>query len=310
VTAASILSGGALFGLLGVVCFSGTPVATRAAAPAVGAVTLTCARIVVAAALGGLLLWWRRPIVWPGRALVPRLLALGIGVAVLYPLCLALAVERVPASHAAVVLALVPVATAVAATVRSGERPQPLFWAASATGVAAVAAFALTQAGGAIRLADVLLVVSVIGGAVGYAEGADAARAIGATAALCWGLILMAPGAAVGLACGLVADPPGDLSAGAWAGLAYACVVAMFLGSVLWYAGLARGGTARVGQINLAQPLLAIVWAALLLDEQIGRAVPLTAVAVVASMAVCLRTGPGSAREPELRPARLAPRRP
>ena len=33
----------------------------------------------------------------------------------------------------------------------------------------------------------------------------------------------------------------------------------MFLGFFAWYAGLARGGVARVGQIQLAQPVLTLV---------------------------------------------------
>ena len=65
----------------------------------------------------------------------------------------------------------------------------------------------------------------------------------------------------------------------------------MFAGSLAWYRGLAAGGTARIGQLNLGQPILAIAWSALLLGEQIGWAVPVTAAVVLASMAVCLRTG-------------------
>jgi uncharacterized membrane protein len=111
--------------------------------------------------------------------------------------------------------------------------------------------------------------------------------------ALCWGLVVVAPVAALGLVAALVADTPAQVPPSAWAGLAYASAVRMFLGSVLWYGGLARGGTARIGQLNLAQPLLAIVWSALLLGERIGWAVPMTALIVVAAMGVCLHTGPG-----------------
>lgn len=286
----------AFFGLLGMLCFSGTPVATRVAAPPLGAVALTCTRIVVAAALGGLMLGWKRELAWPERALLSRLLALGVGVAVLYPLCLGLAVEHVPASHAAVVLALVPVATAIAAVLRSGERPRLLFWAASAAGVAAVAVFALRQAGGSVRVADVLLVAAVASAAVGYAEGADAARAIGAMPALCWGLLLVAPAAAAGLVISLAMSTPTRVHWTAWAGLTYASVISMFVGSVLWYGGLAGGGTARIGQLNLAQPLLAIAWSTLLLDEHIGWTVAVTAAIVVAAMAVCLGSGPRTPR--------------
>ena len=66
----------------------------------------------------------------------------------------------------------------------------------------------------------------------------------------------------------------------------------MFAASLAWYRGLAAGGTARIGQLNLAQPFLAIGWSALLLGEHITWPVPATAAIVLCCMAVCLRTAP------------------
>jgi drug/metabolite transporter (DMT)-like permease len=234
----------------------------------------------------------------PGREHLVGLLALGIGVAGLYPLCLALAVERVPANHAAVVLALVPAATAVVAALRHGERPALLFWSACAVGVGAVVAFALRLGGGSLRPADLLLLVAVVSSAIGYVEGAGVARQIGATAALCWSLVLLAPVVVAGLVSALVLRPPQSVGATAWGGLAYTGIFSMFVGSIAWYRGLALGGTGRIGQLNLAQPILAIAWSALLLGEEIGWPVPATAVVVLAAMAVCLRTGQRRSRVP------------
>ena len=53
----------------------------------------------------------------------------------------------------------------------------------------------------------------------------------------------------------------------AWLGFAYVSVISMFLGFFAWYAGLARGGVAKIGQVQLAQPVLSLVWAALILGE-------------------------------------------
>jgi drug/metabolite transporter (DMT)-like permease len=64
----------------------------------------------------------------------------------------------------------------------------------------------------------------------------------------------------------------------------------MFLGSIAWYRGLASGGIARIGQLNLLQPLLAITWSAVILREQIPAAVPLTAIAVLGAMTLCVRS--------------------
>ena len=132
--------------------------------------------------------------------------------------------------------------------------------------------------------------------AVGYVEGGRVARQIGAVPALCWAMILLAPAAGIALAVLAPARLAGPVPASAWAGLGYVGVISMFAGSLAWYRGLAAGGTARIGQLNLAQPFLAITWSGLLLGEQITWAVPATAAVVLACMAVCLNTS--SARQP------------
>ena len=56
----------------------------------------------------------------------------------------------------------------------------------------------------------------------------------------------------------------------AWAGLGYVSVFSMLVGFVFWYRGLARGGIARVGQLQLLQPFLGLVLSALLLGEPVA----------------------------------------
>jgi drug/metabolite transporter (DMT)-like permease len=283
---------GLILGCLGVVCFSGTAPATRVAAPVFGAATLTLARVVIAAGLGVLTLLLLRRLRWPGRGRVPGLLAMGLGLAGGYPLFLALAVQQVPASHSAVVIGLVPAATGVLSAARIGERPPVRFWVACLIGFTAVLTFALTQSGGKLAAADMWLVAAVLSCAVGYVEGARVARDIGAIPALCWAMILLAPAAGLALAVAAPLPAASSISAGAWLGFGYAGFVSMFLGSMLWYRGLAVGGTARIGQLNLAQPFLAIIWSGLLLREQITWAVAVTAAIIVVCMSICVRSPP------------------
>jgi drug/metabolite transporter (DMT)-like permease len=285
-------SSGLLLGAAGVVGFSGTVPATRVAAPVFGPVTLTFARIVIAAVLGAVALAASRRMRWPGRRHLAGLLALGLGIAVGYPLFLALGVQKVPASHAAVVIALVPAATAVLSAARNSERlPRP-FWLACLIGVAAVAGYAATNRGASAGIGDLWLAAAVLSCAVGYVEGARVARSIGAVPALCWAMLLLAPAAVPLLAAAALTRPPVPVHASAWAGLGYVGIISMFAASLAWYRGLAAGGTARIGQLNLAQPFLAIAWSALLLGEQISWPVPVTAAIVLCCMAVCLRSVP------------------
>lgn len=283
---------GLLFGAAGVIGFSGTAPATRVADPAFGPVTLTFARIVIAAVLGVVTLAAGGRLRWPGRRHLTGLLAMGLGLAVGYPLFLALAVRKVPASHAAVDIALVPAATAVLSAIRNSEHlPRP-FWLASLTGLAAVAAYAATSGGDSAHIGDLWLAAAVVSCAVGYVEGARVARRIGAVLALCWAMLLLAPAAAAILTAAALTRPAAPIPASAWAGLGYVGVISMFAASLAWYRGLAAGGTARIGQLNLAQPFLAVGWSALLLGEHITWAVPATAAIILCCMTVCLRSAP------------------
>jgi drug/metabolite transporter (DMT)-like permease len=281
---------GLLMGTLGMLAFSGTLPATRLAVPAFGPTALTCSRIVMAAALAALslLLMQARPI--PRRRHFAGIAWTGVGLAVGYPLFVAFAVERVPASHGAVVIGLAPAATAILSVIRAGERPPSRFWVACATGVAAVALFAVWQGGGRIVLADGWLLAATLSVGVGYVEGGRVSRELGGAVTLCWAMILLAPVAIVVLIAAVIGRDWSPISWQAWAGLAYAGVVSMFLGSVAWYHGLAAGGIARVGQLNLVQPLVALGWAALLLGEQVSWPFFVTAIVVLLSMAVCVRS--------------------
>jgi drug/metabolite transporter (DMT)-like permease len=290
--AAARWTAGLLPAAVGVIGFSGTTPATRVAAPVFGPVTLTFARIVIAAVLGAVTLAASGRLRWPGRRHLAGLLTMGLGLAVGYPLFLALAVQKVPASHAAVDIALVPAATAVLSAVRNSERlPRP-FWLACLTGLAAVTAYAATSGGASAHIGDLWLAAAVVSCAVGYVEGARVARGIGAVPALCWAMLLLVPAAVPLLAAAWLARPAAPIPPSAWAGLGYVAVISMFAASIAWYQGLAAGGTARIGQLNLAQPFLAVGWSALLLGEHITWAVPVTAAIVLCCMAVCLHSAP------------------
>ena len=287
---------GVLSATLGMAFFSGTAPATKLAAPVFGSTTLTLARIVIAAGFGLVTLALTHQLRFPDRRDLPGVLITGLGLAVGYPLLLALAVQHVPAYHAVVVVGLAPAATATISVLRTGERPRPWFWLGCLVGLAAVVAFAVHEGGGSLHLADGWLIAAVLSVAVGYVEGGRVARRIGALTTLCWALLLLAPAAIAGLLVLAATRTWTGLTWQAWAGLGYAGVFSMFLGSVLWYRGLAAGGIARIGQLNLAQPLLALAWSALLLHERLSWWVSATAVVVVLSVATCINSGPRPTR--------------
>jgi drug/metabolite transporter (DMT)-like permease len=187
-----------------------------------------------------------------------------------------------------VVVGLLPAATAAWAVARAGERPPASFWLAAAAGLVAVLAFAATQGVDGIAGADLLILVAVVLGGLGYAEGGALSRRYGGWQTICWALLLTAPALVVPVA--LTAHGAAHASPTAWLGFAYVAVVSMFVAFFAWYHGLALGGVARIGQLQLAQPVLTLVWAALLLSERVTAAMVVAALAVLACTLATQRT--------------------
>jgi drug/metabolite transporter (DMT)-like permease len=276
------------YGFLGVLAFSLTVPATRFAVAALDPTIVGLGRALVAAALAAALLAaTRQP--WPARAQLGQLLIVASGVILGFPFLSAWALRQVPAAHGAILIGLLPLATAFVAKVRGGERPSRRFWLASLAGSAAVVGYALVSGAGSLHVADLALLAAVAAGAVGYEQGGRLARTLGGWQVISWALVLAAPLISVPVA--LAAWQHGlDAPPTAWAGFAYVAVISQFLGFFAWYRGLALGGVARVSQLQLLQPFLTLVASAFLLGEQLTPLTILVALIVVAAVAVG-RTG-------------------
>jgi len=286
------LGPGVVLGALGILGFSFSFPATRLAVADFDPWLVAFGRATGAAVLAAAYLRATRA-ARPTPAQARSLGIVALGVIVGFPLFSSLALQSETAAHGAVVIAFLPAATAVAAVVRAGERPSARFWVASAVGLVAVLAFIGGSAGPELtasgpQAADLFLLGATALCAIGYAEGGALARQLGAANTICWALVLSAP---VTASVAVTAAATTGLHAGAtaWLGFAYVSVISMFLAFFAWYAGLARGGVARVGQIQLAQPVLTLGWSALLLGERVTPLTVLTALAVLASVAATQR---------------------
>ncbi len=269
-------------GLCGVVIFSGSLPATRLAVGGFEPLFLTSARAVIAALLGAALLRALRQS-RPGRGDLASLAVVALGVVVGFPLLTALALQRVTSAHSVVFIGLLPLATAIFGVLRGGERPKPVFWLFSGLGSLCVAGFALFQSGGGSLDGDLLMVLAIVLCGLGYAEGATLSRRLGGWQVISWALVLAFPVmAAVALAT-LPAVWSG-VDGAAWAGLAYVSVFSMLIGFVFWYRGLALGGIAGVGQLQLLQPFFGLALAGLLLGEPVAW----TMVAVTGLVVLCV----------------------
>jgi drug/metabolite transporter (DMT)-like permease len=278
---------GFFWGALGILAFSFTIPATRVAAPELGSVFVGLGRAVIAAVLAGTLLLVKRER-FPARKYWLSLGIVSLGIIVGFPLLTSYALKLVPAKHGAVLVGFAPALTAIMAVLRSNERPGLLFWLASALGVVATFVFALVQGAGSVQPGDALLFLAIVLLSLGYAEGGKVSRELGSLQVISWSLVFSAPFLAIPVLTDFMTHPPSG-SVLAWACFAYISVVSMFLAYIAWYRGLALGGIAVVGQVQLVQPLLTLLWSGLLLGELIE---PLTLVAafmVIASVILSRR---------------------
>jgi drug/metabolite transporter (DMT)-like permease len=170
------------------------------------------------------------------------------------------------AAHGAVITGILPLATALCGVWRAGERPSLQFWLYASLGSALVICFALVSGGGLMRWADLAMFGAVGAAALGYAEGAVLARRFGSWQVICWSLLLSAP-----LLLPIVwQHAPANFFAVApkpMLGFLYVSIFSMFLGFFAWYRGLALGGIARIGQLQLIQPFFTIFFSVVLVGE-------------------------------------------
>ncbi len=269
-------------GFIGVLIFSGSLPATRVADAGFTPLFLTGARACIAGALGLMLLLAFRE-KRPGKADFLPLLIVASGVAVGFPLLTALALTHLTTSRSILYIGLLPLSTAAFAMLRGGERPHPAFWAFSVLGSLLIGGYALARGASGVNLGDGMMCAAIVICGLAYAEGAALSRRLGGWQVVSWSLVLSLP---VMAALTLFTMPPSWAGVGdtAWMGLGYVSVFSSLIGFLFWYRGLAQGGIATVGQLQLLQPGFGLILTAALLHEAIGW--PL--IAVMTAVAACV----------------------
>lgn len=270
-------------GFIGVVIFSGSLPATRLAVLEFDPVFLTVIRATIAGVLALCLLWLFRER-YPARDQWLSLLIVALGVVVGFPLLTALALQYVTSAHSIVFVGLLPLATAIFGVLRGGERPRPVFWIFSVLGSSLVTGFAISQGLTASPTGDLLMLAAILACGLGYAEGAKLSRTLGGWQVICWALVLSLPVMAM-LSAWLAPASLSGISLSAWVSLAYVSLFSMLIGFVFWYRGLAQGGIAAVGQLQLLQPFFGLALAATLLHEHVSAGMLVVTLGVILCVA-------------------------
>ena len=262
---------GLIYGCIGVLIFGLTLPLTRIAVREFDPLFVSLGRAVLAGLASAVLLWWSgRPA--PSRAQFGKLAIVAAGVVFGFPVLSTLAMRTAPAGHAAIVLALLPLATAVASVLFAGERPSSGFWLCGLAGSAAVLVFAAFEgafANAGLGAADLLLAGAIVAAAIGYAQGGALSRDLGGWQVICWALVLSLP-ILVALLLSLAPNVNWQASWPAWTSFLYVAFGSQLIGFFFWNKGLALGGVAKVGQVQLLQTFVSLAGAAAFTGESIG----------------------------------------
>jgi drug/metabolite transporter (DMT)-like permease len=256
---------GLLLGFIGMVIFGATLPVTRLALTGFDPAFITFGRAFLAGLASALVLTVTRRR-FP-RGDLGSFTLIGATLIFAFPGFVNVAMQTVPASHGGIVLGVLPLMTAVFAALVGGERPGLAFWLWGIVGAALVLGFTLRGGGFAPGIGHVWLFCAAVASAFGYVVSGKLARQMPGWEVIAWALVLCLPFTGLGSwwALGGVHQPgPTAL----WA-LAYLAFGSMFAGFFFWNAGLAIGGIARVGQVQLLQTFVTLGVSALLLGEKI-----------------------------------------
>ena len=278
-------------GFVGMVIFSGTLPATRVAVSSFDPIFVTSARAVIAGTIGLaalLLLRERRP----GRDELRSLFIVTFGVVIGFPLLTALALRHISSAHSLVFTGLLPLSTAIFSVLRAGERPRPAFWLFSLLGSTFVVGYAAVPGIAASPVGDLLMLAAIVVCGLGYAEGGRLSRTLGGWQVICWALVLSLP-VVLPISALYVPASLDEVGIAAWISLAYVSLFSMLIGFVFWYRGLALGGIAAVGLLQLLQPFFGLGLAAMVLNETVSATMLAVILGIVACVGFARKFAPG-----------------
>ncbi len=262
--------------LVTLVFWGGTVVANRVAVESIDGMTAGALRSMLAGFVGlGIALAFRLPFPETARHRCLLVFSGWLNFA-LWPTVLSLGVALANASHAALIMALLPVTTGLVAAIVDRVKPRPGWWLGAAVALAGTVLLVLyTRPEGDLTLSptwligDLVVFAGVCLCSAGYVSGAKLAPVVGSWSATFYGL-----GAALLLTVPaiLILYPYTDwgaVTAESWLGVGWLVLFSSLAGYALWFLAMDRGGIARIAVFQFLQPVLSVIAAAAILGERI-----------------------------------------
>jgi drug/metabolite transporter (DMT)-like permease len=286
---------GFIFGFFGILIFSLTPPATKIALGfdnnALSPEFITFGRSALAGILSLMYLFFFKKKI-PNIKYIFNILIIAISLTFGFPLFLSLGLIHSTSTHAAVILTLMPLLTAVFASFYFKQKASLGFWICSIIGCIVVVIYTLVRGrtdDGVIELsyADILFFISVIAGAIGYIFGAKLTKIMGSVDVISWALTFALP---FHLVLAIYYFPTKEIPMISWLGFLYVALFSQWIGFFAWYKGLDIGGPVRVSQIQLLMPFLTFIFSIILLKETLDSFTIFFSIAVIIIIYISKKT--------------------
>ena len=285
-----------VFGAAGfaVFLFALVPSTTRIAASELSGLSIGLIRAVGAGLFAfPLLLLLRKRM--PRRADWGLLALYAVGNFAGFPILFAVGVRLTSGSHAALIMAAMPLIIAFFGMLLEGRLPRWIWFAGAAIAVGGETALVgfggMSRAGGASAAGDAIVLAACVLSAIGIVGGARLGARIGPLSAALWAStiagVALAPWAAVRLLTMPYAFE--SITAAAWLSVLQITLGAAVLANILWLWAASRGGLVRVAPIQFAQPVCALFLASALLGEHLSTSLLLISVSIVLGTIIACR---------------------
>ena len=215
-----------------------------------------------------------------------------------FPLLFSLGAQRTSASHAGLIMALMPLLTSLISVTIDRALPKPAWFWGATIAFAGAALLIATSTGGSSTEATLVGDLLVLGSCTTFSAGAVAGArfSVGANpwSTTFWSISI----ASVCLAPFAVMEGRevawSEVTFNTWAALFHVTIGAGILAYIAWFWALSRGGITRVAPLQFAQPLLALVFAELILHERFSLSLLVTGTVIIAGIVITFRAGRSS----------------
>jgi len=203
------------------------------------------------------------------------LLISGLSSFAVWPAMMSVGIQLTTASHAGLIMAVLPVLTVLINSVTSRVTPIPAWWVGASLALLGAAYLSLEQVGIQGRasasnpmLGDLIIFGGCVVCSAGYVAGGKLSPVIGTIATTFWGLTVALVVLLPVFMLQLDSTDWNAIPGPAWAAIGWMAVLSSLVGYALWFYALGKGGIARIGTLQFMMPIVTLAGAVLILGEQ------------------------------------------